>query len=155
MFEQMPEVIALHNHIVEFEEGHAFFQTFFEAFSSKHTVYGEVNANFTEQLDIVQIHQPVSIIYHNCLIFGEIDETAHLLFETSNVMSDEFRSQHFTHIVFTTGVAYHTGTATQQADGTVTSFLHVAHQHQSDEVTNVQAVSGGVKTNIKSNFLFF
>ena len=154
MFEQMPEIVALHNHIVKFKEGHTFFQTFLEAFSSKHTVYGEVYANFTEQLDIVQIHQPVSIINHNCFVIGEVDETAHLFFEASDIVRNKFRSKHFTHIVFTTGVAYHTSAATKQADGTVTSFLHMAHQHQSDEVTNMQAVSGGVKANIKSNFLF-
>ena len=36
---QLQEVIRLHDHIVEFEERQAFFQTFFKAFRCQHTVY--------------------------------------------------------------------------------------------------------------------
>jgi len=52
---QLPEVVALHNHIVELKEGQAFFPTFFEAFRSQHTVNGKVYANLAQQLNIVQV----------------------------------------------------------------------------------------------------
>ena len=52
---QLPEVVALHNHIVEFKEGQAFFPTLFEAFRSQHTVNGKVYANLAQQLNIVQV----------------------------------------------------------------------------------------------------
>ena len=152
---QLPEVVGLHNHVVELEEGQALFPAFFEAFSSQHTVNGEVHANLTQQLYIVKVKQPISIVGNDSLALAEVDETAHLLLEAGNVVRDEFRSQHLAHFVLAAGVANHAGAAAKQHDRTVTSSLHMAHHHQRDEVTNMQAVGGRVEANIEGNFFLF
>ena len=67
-------------------------------------------------------------------------------------MSNEFRCEHFAHLVLAAGVADHAGAAAQKYDRTMACALHMAHHHQGDEVAYMQAVRGGVKTDIKGDF---
>ena len=67
-------------------------------------------------------------------------------------MSDEFRSEHFAHLILAARVAYHAGAAAKKYDRTMACALHMAHHHQGDEVAYMQAVRGGVKTDIKGDF---
>ena len=58
--------------------------------------------------------------------------------------------QHLTHIGLAGRVAYHAGAAAYQCDRLVACHLESLHQAQCHEVTNVQAVRSGVKTDIES-----
>ena len=69
-------------------------------------------------------------------------------------MLNELRSEHFAHFVLAAGVANHAGAASQKYDGAMACLLHMAHHHQRNEVTYMQAVGSGVKTNIESDFFF-
>ncbi len=149
---QFPEVVALHNHIVEFKKGQALFPTLFEAFCSKHTVNGKVYTNLAQQLNIVQIQQPVGVIGDNGFVFTEVNKTAHLLFEAGDVVRDKFRREHLAHFVLAAGVTDHTSAAAQKYDGTMACALHMAHHHQGDKVTYMQTIGGGVEAYIKSDF---
>ena len=151
---QLPEVIGLHNHVVEFKEGQALFPTFFEAFSGEHAVYRKMHAYLSEQAYIVQVEQPISVVGNNGLALAKVDEAAHLLFEAGNIVLNELGSEHLAHFVLAAGVANHAGTAAQKHDGAMACLLHMAHHHQSNKVTHMQAVGSGVKANIESDFFF-
>ena len=51
----MVEVVALHDHVGEFQEGQAFLHALLVAFGAQHVVHAEAGANFTQQLNVVQV----------------------------------------------------------------------------------------------------
>ena len=113
-----------------------------------------MHAYLAQQVNIIQIQQPVSVVGNNSLALAEVDKAAHLLFEAGDIVSNELGGEHFSHFVLAAGVANHAGAAAQQHDGAMACLLHMAHHHQRNEVTYMQAVGSGVKTNIESDFFF-
>ena len=114
-------------------------------------------AHLADKFHIVQIQQPIAVVYHDGAVFGlavKVDKTAHLLFEGSDVVQNGLLSHHFTHIGTAGGVANHAGAAAKQGDGTVSGLLHVRHNHNLNKMANVQAVGGWVKANVKGYLLF-
>ena len=65
---QCIEIVALHDHVVEFQEAQAAFHTLFVALCSQHAVYAEVCAYLAQYIDGIQVEQPVCIVYHQRLI---------------------------------------------------------------------------------------
>ena len=156
---QFVEVITLHDHVVEFQEGQTsfFFHSCFEAVCSQHSVYGEVYADITQEFNVVQVSQPVTVVYDDgtAFTFVEIDETGQLVFDTSHVVVDSFYCHHFTHVSFTGRVTDHCCTAAYQTDRSVAASLHVCHCHYCQEMTNVQGICCGVDTDIECYAAFF
>ena len=107
----MIEVIRLHNHIVKLQEGQALFHALLVALSSQHIVHGETGTYVPQQVDIVQLQEPVGIVDHNGFPFSKINETLHLLFKAVAVMLDRFWSHHRAHVRSTRWVANVTGAA--------------------------------------------
>ena len=61
-------------------------------------------------------NKPIGIVYQHCLAFSEIDETAHLLFETVYVVLNGLRCHHQTHIGTSGRITDHGCTAADQRD---------------------------------------
>ena len=156
---QFVEVVTLHDHVVEFQEGQTsfFFHSCFEAVCSQHSVYREVYAYITQEFDVVQVSQPVAVVYDDRTAFAfiEVDETGQLVFDAGYVVVDCFNCHHFTHVSFTGRVTDHSCTAAYQTDRSVTASLHVSHSHYCQEMTNVQGVCCGVDTDIECYAAFF
>ena len=91
----MIEVVALHNHVVELQEGKTFFHTLFVALCTEHVVDAEACTYLTEQFYIVQVQQPVCVVEHHSFSLAELDETLHLTFEALCVVVDLLAGQHF------------------------------------------------------------
>ena len=94
----MIKVIGLHDHIVEFQEGKALFHALLVAFGAQHIVHREARAHLAQQLNIVEIQQPVGVIDHDGLALAEVDEALHLLLEAFGVVVDVLRCQHLAHV---------------------------------------------------------
>ena len=152
ILEQLVEVIALHNHIVEFEECQTPFHPLLVAFVGQHPVDAKASTNFPQNVNIVQVQQPVAIVNHNRLIFGEVNKAAHLLFKAVNIVLNGFLCHHFPHIGLAGRVANHCRTAANQDNWLVSSHLQPLHQTQCHEVSNVQAVSSRVEANVECCF---
>ena len=58
VLEHEVEVIALHNHVVEFQEAQSLLHALLVAFSPQHVVHGEACAHLTQQFNIVQGLEP-------------------------------------------------------------------------------------------------
>ena len=55
LFAEMPEIVSLHNHIVEFEERQPLFHTLFVAFGAEHIIDRKTRTDFAQKLDIVKV----------------------------------------------------------------------------------------------------
>ena len=81
VLEEVIEVVGLHNHIVEFQEGKALFHPLLVALGPEHIVYAEAGAHFTKEVHIIELQEPVGIVHHLGLALAELNEPLHLLFE--------------------------------------------------------------------------
>ena len=145
----MVEVIALHDHVVEFQEGQPLLHPLLITFCPQHIVHGEASTHFPQQLHIVQSQQPVGVVDHQGFAVGEVDEAGHLLLEALGVVVDVLRRQHLAHISLAGRVTDEGGAAAQQGDGLVAVGLETAHQAECHEVTHMEGISGGVEANIE------
>ena len=149
LLEQHVEVVALHDHVVELQEGQTALPALLVALEGQHLVYAEACADFSQHVDVVEVHQPVCVVDHDSLALGKIYESAHLLLEAVDIMLNGFRSQHLSHIGLAGGVADHSGAAAQQGDGLVACHLEALHQAQSHEVTYMQGIRGRIEADIE------
>ena len=74
--EQLKEVIALHEHIVELQKGKPNFEPLFVAIGRQHMVYAEQRADVPQEVHIIQREKPIRVVGHDGLSFAEINETA-------------------------------------------------------------------------------
>ena len=62
MVVQVQEVIALHDHVVELQEAQTLFHALLVAFGAQHVVDGKVGAYIAQELDIVELEEPVGVV---------------------------------------------------------------------------------------------
>src|SRR5699024_7001202 len=129
-----------------------FFHSLLVALCYQHTVDGKMRSDLTQHLNVVQIQQPVCIIDHQCFPFREINKTTHLFLKTVTVMLDLLRRHHRTHIRSSRRIADVTGSASDQCDRPVSSFLETLHQAQRHEMSHMKTVCSWVKPDIESCF---
>ena len=153
-FIQHQEIIALHDHIVEFQERKSAFHTFLIALMGKHPVHAEVHSYIPEHFNIIQIHQPVRIVDHQRFAVGEINEFAHLLFETLAVVLNRLHRHHLPQIASAGRISHHRGTASDQRDRFVSRHLQTLHQTERHKMSYMKAVRRRIKPDIESGFPF-
>ena len=64
---QHVEIVALHDHVVELEEGQTALPALLVALEGQHLVYAEACAYLAQNVDVVEIHQPVGVVDHDSL----------------------------------------------------------------------------------------
>ena len=64
---QHVEVVALHDHVVKLEEGQTALPALLVALEGQHLVYAEACAYLAQNVDVVEVHQPVGVVYHDSL----------------------------------------------------------------------------------------
>ena len=146
---QLQEVIALHQHIVEFNEGKAPLHPLLIAFCGQHPIYSEMNADIANEFNIIQIQKPVSIISHDSFSIGKIDQARHLFLEAAHIVVDDFFCHHLAHVTFARGIPYHSCSASEESDRDMSGPLHMSHNHNLHEMPYMKAVCRGVKPDIK------
>ena len=149
--EQLQEIVALHQHVVEFQEGQAFFHALLVALGGQHAVDGEVDADLAQEVDVVQVRQPVRVVDDERLVVGEIQEAAHLLLDALDVVVDVLTGEHLAQLALAGGVAHQAGASAHQRDGTMARALHMRHGHDRDVVTDVQGVRGRIEADIEGD----
>lgn len=116
---QFKEVVGLHEHVGEFEEGEAVVRRHARlvAFGGEHLVDGEHGADVAHKLDEIQAAQPVSVVGDDGLAVRKIEEAAHLLLDMRDVVVDGFDGHHLAHVGLAGGVADHRRAAAHQGNG--------------------------------------
>ena len=150
MLEQVVEIVALHDHVVELKEAESTLHALLVALGPQHIVDGKAGAHLPQQLHVIQAQQPVRVIQHQGLIRPELDELLHLPAEALRVMIDIRAGQHLTHVGASGGVADHGGAAADKSDGLVARLLQTLHQRQRHEMAGGQAVRRAVKTDVEN-----
>ena len=145
----MVEVVGLHDHVVEFQEGQSPLHALAVAVRPEHVIDGEARADFPQKLYVVEVQQPVGVVDHLRLALAKLDEALHLLLEALCVVVDVLLGEHFPHIGTAGGVADHGRAAADQGDGLVARHLQALHQGQRHEVSGGQAVGGAVKADVE------
>ena len=102
---QMNRLIEKMDNIAAELTEEVFIQTGNSTYLPQHCQYkdfvdAEARSDLAENVDIVEIHQPVGIVYDKRLTVGKVDESAHLLLEAFHVMLNRFGCEHFSHIRF-------------------------------------------------------
>ena len=152
VLEQVVEIVALHDHVVELQEGEALFHALLVALGTQHVVHREAGAHISQQFHVIQLHQPLGIVQHQGLALAKVDEPAHLLFEAVAVVLNVLGGQHFAHISAAGRVTHHAGAAAQQRNGPVAAGLQALHQAKRHEMAHMKAVRRGVKANVEGGF---
>ena len=152
ILEQAVEVVGLHNHVVEFQECESPLHSLLIAFKGQHLVDGEACAHVPEHVHIVEIQQPVCIVYRQRLALGKINEPGHLLLEAFDIVFNGFPGHHLPHIGLAGRISDHAGAASQQNDGLVARHLESLHQAQRHKVAYMQGICGGVKADVEGCF---
>ena len=66
LFKEHIKVVGLHYHIVELKECESSFHTLLIALKGEHFVYREARAYLAQNVDIVEVEQPVGIVDYHC-----------------------------------------------------------------------------------------
>ena len=140
VLEQVVEVIGLHDHVVEFQEGQALLHALLVALGAQHIVHREAGADLAQKLNIIESQKPVGIVQHLCLALAELDEFFHLLFKAGGVVVDVFLGEHLAHIGAAGRIADHSGAAADEGDGLVAGKLQTLHQRKRHKVAGGKAV---------------
>ena len=149
VLEQMIEVVGLHDHVVELQEGQALFHALLVALSTEHVVDGEACADLAQELDIIEVQQPVGVVDHDGFTFAEINESLHLALEALGVVVDILLGQHFAHIGAAGRIADHGRAAADERDGLVARHLQTLHERQRHEMTGSQRICRAVEANVE------
>ena len=149
MLEQVVEVVGLHDHIVELQEGESLLHPLLIALGPKHVVHREAGSHIPQQLDIVQFQQPVGVVYHLGLALTKLDEPLHLLFEAVAVVLDDLRRHHRAHVRPAGGGSDIACAAANEDDGAISRHLKALHQAQGHEVAHMEGVGSGVKADVE------
>ena len=149
VLEEVVEVVGLHDHVVELKEGKPLLHALLIALGAQHIVHGEARAHLAQQLNIVEIQQPVSVVDHDGLALAEVDEALHLALEALGVVVNILLGEHLAHIRAARGVADHGRAAADERDRLVARHLETLHQRQRHKVAGRQAVGRAVKADVE------
>ena len=145
----MIEVVGLHDHVVELQEGQALFHALLVALSTEHVIDREAGADLPQEFDIIEVQQPVGIVDHDGFTFAEINESLHLTLEALGIVVDVLLRQHFAHVGAAGRVANHSRASANQSNRLIACHLQTLHECQRHEMTGSQRICRAVEANIE------
>ena len=95
---EIVEVVGLHGHVVELQEAQALLHALLEALGAEHVVHREARADVADEVDIVELQEPVSVVDHHGLALAKLDKPLHLLFKAVAVVLDGLSGHHGAHV---------------------------------------------------------
>ena len=141
------KVIGLQDHVGEFGERDAAFETGADGFLGEHPRDGEVLAHVAQQLDGAEFADPGGVVFDDGLLGNE--DAADLHFDAFDECGDGLRRVERSFVRLAAGIADQTGAAADDGDGLVPMLLHATQCHERQQVADVQAVGGGIKAAVE------
>ena len=149
---QFAEIVALQDHVVEFEEGHRLLalQPKLHGVECQHAVDGEMGADIPQQVDVAQLVQPVGVVDHDRVgrTVAEAQERAEAALDPLHIRRDLRVGQHLPRLVFARGIADPRRPPAHQHDRLVAVFLQQTQDHDLHQTADVQAVGGAIEADI-------
>jgi len=141
------EVIGLQDHVGELGERDAAFEAGAHGVLGEHPRDGEVFAHVAQQLHSAEFADPGGVVFDDGLLGNE--DAADLHLNALDEGGDGLRCVERALVGLAAGVADQTGAAADDGDGLVPMLLHAAQGHERQQVADVQAVGGGIKTAVE------
>jgi len=149
---QLQEVDRLHQHVVEFEEGHRLLalEPQLDRVEGQHPVDREVHAVVAQELHVAELAQPRVVVDHDGVgrPVAEGQELGEHLLDAGDVGRDVGVAQQLAALVLAGGVADLGRAAAHQDDRLVAGLLQAAQHHDLDQRTDVQRRGGGVEADV-------
>src|SRR5579859_5964977 len=153
--EQLEKVVALHDHVVEFEEGERLlaFQAHSHAVHGQHAIDGEVAADIAQEFDVFERTQPVVVVDHDGAGGAGIEaqKTRENLANTRDIGIDLLLAEQLPSLIAAGRVPDLGGAPAHQHDGAVPGLLQTAQQHDLHQAADVQTVGGGSEADVRGN----
>ena len=148
----MAEIVALQDHVVEFEEGHRLLALEPQAhgIEGQHPVDGEMRPDLLQHLDIAKPAQPVVIVDHHRIgrPVAENEQALEHRPDPGDILVDRGIGQHLAAFVAPRGVADPRGPAAHQHDRLVPCLLQPPQHHDLHEAADMERRRGGIETDI-------
>lgn len=152
---QAEEVIALHKHVAEFEEGQPAFETLFVTFRAKHFVHGKMHGDIAHEIHEVEVSEPVRIVHDNSTVFSvEANQPLHLFFDAGNIVVKLFNAEQFAQLRLSGRIGNHCRASAEKHDGMMPAFLHMRHNAHCNIVTDGETFRRGIKADVKRQLFF-
>ena len=149
---QLQEIYRLHQHVVEFQEGHRLFtfQPRLDTVERQHAVDREMYAVVAQELDVAVLRQPVVIVDHDRVgrAVAEGQEPRKRPLDARQIGVDLGVGQQRPLPILVRRIADLGGAAAHQHDGLVTRLLETTQHHDLDQTTHMQAGGRGVETDV-------
>ncbi len=105
-------------------------------------------ADVAQELQVVELAEPVGVVDHQRLALAEIEQGSHLLLELGQVGVDLLDAEELAHLGLAAGIADHAGAAADDGDRPVAVALHVSQGHDRHQVADVKAGRAGIKADV-------
>ena len=149
---ELDEVIGLQDHVVEFEERQRLLAVEPEShgIESEHAVDGEMPADIAQEIDVVDLHQPVGVVDHDRVAgaAAEFEIGREIAPDADEIVVDILWCQQLARFVLEGGVTDHRGAAPHQRDRPVAGLLQPVEHHDLDQRSRMQALRRRVEADI-------
>ncbi len=145
---ELDEVIALQDHVVEFQERERLLalEAQPDAVHRQHAVDGEMPADIAQERDVLELSQPIVVVHHDraCGTASELEVVLENLADARNVRLDLRFGEQLPRLIPAGWIAHLGGASAHEHDRPMPGALQVPQQHDGHQVSDVQAVGGGV-----------
>ena len=154
-FVQFHEVVALQNHVIEFQERQRLLalEPQLDAVQGQHAVDGEMPADVAQERDVLELVSQSSLL----TIIASVGPSPNVrkwpktsrmpaILASICVIGEQLPG-----VVLAGRIADLGGAAAHQHDGLVAGLLQAAQQHDLHQAADMQAVGGGVEADIGRN----
>jgi hypothetical protein len=123
-------------------------QALFVGFRRQHPVDAEVSAELSQKGHIVELQQPSAVVNSQPDVTIDREVTVNLCFDFLGVLGYLFECEHSAQFRSAARVAYHSRPVSDDGDGPMARALQIRQRHEGNQISYVQAIGGGVKTDI-------
>ena len=106
-----------------------------------------------EEIDVLQVPEPVDVVDHQGLALAEVEVVGELLLQGLGIRLRLFLAHHLPKFGLPARVPHETGSASHEHDGAVPAALHVHEAHDRFQGTGVKAWRGGVEPDVAGSGL--
>ena len=151
----MEEIVALKELVGEFGKGHTVLELTVEptlhAVLGHHIVDRDALANLAGKIEEGVILHPVEIVDELGLVGGialKVEKSSQLLLDAGHVVAKRLLVEQIAFLALSAGVANHSRGTSHESQRLVAATLEMAQHHHATEMSDVEAVCGGVDAHI-------
>ena len=148
----MQEVVRLDERVVQLDERKTAFLKSFPIRTVLHQLIdGEVSADIAQELDPLQVQQPVGVVDHERAAARKIQVAAEMLTDASQIALDLVDGEHRSLRGAVGRVTDHARAAADHGNRSMTQLLHVRQGHDAHQVPGVQTGRGRIEALVQGD----